>query len=277
MGISAAIAASAAAGLAGSAISASGASGAAKTAAGAANQAALYNQQQYIANDSHLQPFYSAGQNIMGSLSTQYQNTQTNLNNAYNNLLAATPVAPTEDNLAKMPGYQFELDQGTKATQNSAAAQGLGVSGAALKGAANYAQGLAGTDLNNYMNAQYGIYNANSTNYTNQLAGQNAIYNQILGVASLGENAAAQSGNQGAALSTATGNNLTQAGIAGSQAQLSGANSIANGISNLGNSGLSYLALQNALNSNNDPYASGGAAKDAATAATPDMSGWTDV
>lgn len=47
--------------------------------------------------------------------------------------------------LEQTPGYQFSLNQGLKATQNNLTAQGLGQSGQAVAGAANYAQGLAGT------------------------------------------------------------------------------------------------------------------------------------
>lgn len=47
------------------------------------------------------------------------------------------------DRLAQTPGYQFAKQQGLQATQNSFAAQGLGQSGAALKGAAQFTTGLA--------------------------------------------------------------------------------------------------------------------------------------
>jgi hypothetical protein len=55
----------------------------------------------------------------------------------------STPWAPTPQNLAATPGYQFTLNQGLQATQNGFAAQGLGSSGAAIKGAGQYATGLA--------------------------------------------------------------------------------------------------------------------------------------
>jgi hypothetical protein len=60
------------------------------------------------------------------------------------NPMGATPFDP-QSFLASTPGYQFTRNQGLMATQNSYAAQGLGQSGAALKGAANYATGLADT------------------------------------------------------------------------------------------------------------------------------------
>jgi hypothetical protein len=60
------------------------------------------------------------------------------------NPLGATPFDP-QSFLEKTPGYQFTKTQGLQATQNSYASHGLSESGAALKGAANYAEGLAGT------------------------------------------------------------------------------------------------------------------------------------
>ena len=44
------------------------------------------------------------------------------------------PINMNETALQQTPGYQFDLTQGLKSTQNSATARGLGISGAALKG-----------------------------------------------------------------------------------------------------------------------------------------------
>lgn len=49
----------------------------------------------------------------------------------------------TGADLENTPGYQFTRDQGLRATQNSFAAKGLGSSGNALTGAAEYGTGLA--------------------------------------------------------------------------------------------------------------------------------------
>lgn len=56
-----------------------------------------------------------------------------------------------QQTLSGLPGYQFANTQGLKATQNAASARGLGTSGAALKGAANYTTGLANQYYNNYL------------------------------------------------------------------------------------------------------------------------------
>lgn len=100
------------------------------------------------------------------------------------------PFAPTMEELSKTPGYQFALDQGLKSTQNSYAAKGLGVSGAAMKGAADYAEGLAGQT---YQNA-----------FQNDLATKSQIYNMLYNPVQLGANAAAGAAGQ----SMQTGTNL---------------------------------------------------------------------
>jgi hypothetical protein len=62
------------------------------------------------------------------------------------------PLQMTQAQLEQTPGYQFTRDQGLKMTQSAAAARGLGVSGASLKGAATYATGLANTTYKDQFN-----------------------------------------------------------------------------------------------------------------------------
>lgn len=140
------------------------------------------------------------------------------------------PITMDEATLRQTPGYQFNLNQGLKSTQNGAAARGLGSSGAALKGAATYATGLADSTYQNQFN------NAN----TNKL---NA-YNFLSGVGTMGENAAAQSGQIGATGAANAGNSL----IAGGTAQAAGTTGAANSLTNAANSYLGYtLSQQNPL------------------------------
>jgi hypothetical protein len=54
------------------------------------------------------------------------------------------------------PGFQFMLDQGLKATQAGYASQGLGSSGAAIKGAGQYETGLASTTIPQWLNLLLG-------------------------------------------------------------------------------------------------------------------------
>lgn len=120
--------------------------------------------------------------------------------------------------LQSLPGYQFTQTQGLKSVQNSAAARGLGESGAALKGAANYSNGLA--------QSNYGTY-----------------ANNLLSGAQLGENAAAQTGSINTGNVQYQASNTTSAGVAQGNADVASGNAVAGGLGN--------LYLYNALSGNN--------------------------
>jgi hypothetical protein len=186
--------------------------------ASAANRAADLQQQQYQQSRTDLMPYNTAGQNA------------TNMLTAALPTLTA-PIAMDEGTLRNTPGYQFNLTQGLKSTQNSAAARGLGSSGAALKGAATYATGLAD---NTYQNQ----FNNAVTNQTN-------AYNRLMGVAGLGENAAAQSGNIGVQGAANAGNSLIGAGTASAAGLTGAANSLTNGANSY--AGYTYANQNNAL------------------------------
>jgi hypothetical protein len=138
-----------------------------------------------------------------------------------------SPIVMDQATLRNTPGYQFNLSQGLKSVQNGAAARGLGLSGAAMKGAAAYATGLADSTYQNQFN------NAN-TNQTN-------AYNRLIGVTQLGENAAAQTGAYGTQTAANVGNSLIQGGNAQAAGYLGAANALTNGV----NSYAQYNALQN--------------------------------
>lgn len=58
------------------------------------------------------------------------------------------------ENFFASPDYRFRLDQGTKAVQNSAAAQGGLYSGNALRAISDYGQGTASNEFNNWFARQ---------------------------------------------------------------------------------------------------------------------------
>ena len=124
----------------------------------------------------------------------------------------------TQANLEATPGYQFDLSQGIKSTNNALGARGLLNSGAALKGAATYATGLAD---NTYQNQ----FNIDQTQKTN-------AYNKLMGVASLGENAAAQTGAYG----TQTAGEQAANTIGAGNAAAAGDNAVGNAFTNVANS-----------------------------------------
>ena len=57
------------------------------------------------------------------------------------------------------PGYQFSLDQGLRAVDAGAAAQGLGRSGAVLKAEQTFGTGLADQEFTNYYNRLFDLSN----------------------------------------------------------------------------------------------------------------------
>ncbi len=214
MGISAGIAAVGA--IAGGMIQSQGAQSAASTEANAATQ----NENNVLATgqqasqldlgaigkaNAPLQPYVDLGNTATGTL---------------NNLLTGANSGQMLQALQSMPGYQFQLQQGLESTQNGFAARGLGSSGAAMKGAANYANGLAASNYQNFWN--------------NALSG-----------ASLGAGAATTQSQNIANLTTAGANALTgaagqgaQLGMAGAAAsaagQIGAANALGSSISNAG-------------------------------------------
>lgn len=136
------------------------------------------------------------------------------------------PIVMDQATLEQTPGYEFTKTQGLKATQNAAAARGLGVSGAALKGAATFATGLA----DNTYKTQFDIANINKTN----------AYNRLKGIIDVGENAAAKTGSTGAILAPT----ITGAQLSVGNAAATGYNTAAGGVSNFANNVGSYAVYK---------------------------------
>lgn len=169
--------------------------------ANSTKQASDVQQKMYQQTRSDLAPFREAGVTGTNMLTSRLPS-------------LTAPINFDQATLENLPGYQFTLNQGLKSTQNSAAARGLGTSGAALKGASNYATGLANTTFGDAFNRE--------------LAQRDAAYNKLMGVSSLGSNAAAQTGN----FATQTGQSIGQNTIAGGTAIAAGLNGAGNSVSN---------------------------------------------
>lgn len=183
----------------------------------AANQANQTQLEMYNRTRQDLLPYNTGGQADFARL-----------NKLINSPAYINGPQMTESALRATPGYQFNLNQGLKSVQNSAAARGLGVSGAALKGASQYATGLADSTYQNQFN--------------NAVTNQTNAYNRLLGGATIGENAAAQTGAFGTQTASSIGQNTIGAGNARA------ASDIATGqaIGGIGNS-VGNLYLTNAL------------------------------
>ena len=136
---------------------------------------------------------------------------------------AFAPITPNLATISQTPGYQFNLYQGLKSTQNAASARGLGVSGAALKGAASYATGLADSTYQNQFNNLV-------TNQNNLFNRQNAIFGNLLSEAQLGANAGAGLATNATQTGGNIGSNMIGAGNAAAAGQIGQANAISSGL-----------------------------------------------
>ena len=232
--------------IAGAAISSHGAQSAADTQAAAANQANQTQLQMFNTIQGNEAPWVSTGQQANSALAQFYGLPGSGASSSTgppsgSNVISlgggaygvgnsgpqvsgggSTPAATTPDYnaiLSNLPGYQFQLQQGTQATQRDLAAQGLLQSGAAGKALTTFGQGLA----QNYA----GQYTAGLTNLS-QLGQAGAA-----GVASAGINAANQ-----------IGSNQIYAGNAQATGQMNAANAYGQGISGLAGIAGQYFGRQ---------------------------------
>lgn len=141
------------------------------------------------------------------------------------------PPSPDDQSLVTSfrasPGYQYMVDQGRDAVQNSAAGKTGAISGNALTAIGKQTAGYADTDYWNY-------YNALLTNYYNRYNDISNNRNQILTglewLGGSGQNAATNLGGFSQSSATNQGNY----GIYGSNALSSGLTGFGNSLSNYG-------------------------------------------
>lgn len=283
MGIALA-AGAAVAGIAGSAISAGAAGSAADKQAAASRYAADLQAKQQAQTRADLLPYNQAGQANLPTYQNYWQTTTNGLNDAYNQMQSHIPQPMTQAQLEATPGYNFNLQQGLKSVQNSAAARGLGVSGASLKGAASYATGLADSTYQNQFNNAQTIYGDYGNLFNNRLNQYGQTFSQLSAPVNLGENAAATSGNIGQQAYTNIGNNIAAAGQAQAAGITTQANAINNGLNSAASAPLNYLAWNKFLNNGSsgsgstyDPSASGYTAGGSGTGTLQDLGFYTPV
>lgn len=256
--------------IAGSEISSSAAKDAANTSAQASNYAAQLAQQRYDITRNDLLPYNTTGQSTLSSLIPITQTNNDNLNtaydqaqNAYNTAQSYIPGAMTQAELEKTPGYQFNLSQGLKAVQSSAAMKGLGISSPAMQAAATYATGLADSTYQNQFDQKQKIY----SDYNNQFGNAGTLfnlrgtqgsnlYNQTRSIASLGESAAAQTGDTGANLANTQATAIQAAGNAQAAGTLGSANALSGGFNGVSNALTKYFNQQTP-STNSTGYSSG--------------------
>lgn len=129
----------------------------------------------------YYQPYIDAGKQAMGQVMPQYQNLMNNPGQFMNNM---------GKDFQASPGYQYQVDQATNASNQAAAAGGMLGSPAQQKALAGDISGMANQDYENWLNHAWGAYSTglqgmqgiNTMGYgaSNQLAGDlaSALMNQ---------------------------------------------------------------------------------------------------
>ena len=230
--------------VAGAAISANASKQAAKSQAGAANNATQLQQNIYDQNQANLAPYMQQGNAANLRLADMLGTSGNTGASGYGSL---TQPFTAQDYLNNQdPGFGFQLAQGNQALSNSLAAGNGVLSGSAVKDLINFNQGMASTGYQNAWNR----WNTQQGN----------TYQRLSGMAGLGENAAAMSGNQGVQSGANMANTITGAGNAIAAGTVGSANAISSGLSNLGG----YYYMNNMNNrsttmpvSSSDPYGYG--------------------
>jgi hypothetical protein len=137
-------------------------------------------------------------------------NTTPNTNlGGYGSLMAPFPggqfSAPTLQQAEQTPGFQFQLQTGDQALQQSAAARGNLLTGGTAEALQNYGQGLAQTDYQNVYNNALNTYGTNYNAYNQQQTNQ---FNKLASLSGMGQQTASTLGNLGQNASNSVASNL---------------------------------------------------------------------
>jgi hypothetical protein len=194
-----------------------------------AQNALNFQEQEWNQQQANEAPWLKAGGGALKTLSSQLSTPGQGLLSAYP---GGTFQSPTLAQAEQQPGYQFALQQGEGALQNSAAAKGNLLSGNTLEAQQQYGQGLAETNYNNVYQQALQNYNTNF-NVWNQ--DQSNVYNRLAGVAGAGQTAVGQLGQEGQAASQNTGNIMLTTGAQQSQEMNNAAAAMASGYTGAGN------------------------------------------
>lgn len=238
----------------------------------ASQTAANTQMNMFDQTQSTLAPWVTGGNSAMSQLSALMGIGGTNTSGAPTISQIMSPLyqlfgigqpngAPAQSQLnavSNMPGYQFSLQQGTQALDRSAAAQGLLLSGGQQKAVTQYGQGLASTQLQNYLNEyQSNIVNPYAAN----------VISPLQTASSLGENAAALTGNAGTSAASGAANSILTGATGAANSLTSGTNSavqsqlaaaLAQASGQMGQANTATSTLSSALNAGLYGYSSYG-------------------
>lgn len=192
----------------------------------AADRASATQLEMFNQTRKSLQPFINTGTGAFSTLAQLYGLPTAKYSSAPDSAgspgtweTVAGTGKPDFSAFTASPDYAFARDEGMNALERTAAARGGLISGNQLRAAQQFGQGLASQQFGNY-------------------------FNRMMGIAQVGQNAAAGVGNA----ATATGQGVANSQIAGGQAQASGIVGGANAVTGALGSGMNNLAYWNAMN-----------------------------
>lgn len=230
-------------GLAGAFMQSDAAGNAADKQAAAANRAADQAQAQYTQTREDLAPYRAAGESALNRLMPRLPDLASGYGQTFSWI-------PTMAQIEATPGYQFTREQGLKAVQNSASARGLGVSGAAMKAAADYSTGLANNTWKDLFNTDLTSYN---TNFNVDQANKTNAFNKLMAVIGTGQSSANQTGAFGQQATQNAGNYLTSGANASAAGDVASAKAISGGLNNIGGSAMNAVLLNKLYGGGGDP------------------------
>jgi len=182
-------------------------------AANAANQAAQLQQQEAGRARQAMSPWSSTGIGALGKiasllgLGTLAMSDPSNPNSFWG--IDGSNAKQRQDEALNAfqtsPGYQWRKTEGVNALDRSAAAKGLLLSGAQVKGVQAFGDGLASEEYRNYMA-------------------------DLMATSGMGQGAAASASKTSASLTSGAANNIAQGGMARGSGYAQGANALASGI-----------------------------------------------
>lgn len=164
---------------------------AAKAQKDAANASIVESRRQYDQDRADYAPWRAAGEGALSRLTTSMTD-------------------PSKSAFMESPGYQYRIDQATKAVQNSAAARGQLASGATMKALNRVIQGEASSEYGNWWNQNAGLAGVGqaAVNATSQ-SGQNASNNIINANRDAGNARASSYANTGSSINSGINNVLS--------------------------------------------------------------------
>ncbi len=230
-----------------------------------ADQAIALQNKIFDTQQANQKPYQDAGASSIAQLMADLKSGKFDIGAAPTAPGAPTPfAAPTAEEAAATPGYQFTQDQGEQAIKRGQAAAGGAFTGGTLKALDTFNSGLANSTYNDVFNRNLNTYetnlNATMSNYQQKLAGYGAqlqgtgqAFQQEFAPAQLGEQAASSINNTGSQVANNLGNLITSEGNTNAAGTIGAANSLIGGATGLTNSLGSAISLAGLLKPTSTP------------------------